>query len=324
MAEGVKLAIAGATGELGRAVLSVIEDAGLEGLKVLALATAESAEDTVMFRNRALLVEDLDAFDFAGADIAVLCLPADVAARVAPRARAAGCRVVDHSAAFRTALEVPLLGLGMALPDDAGLVACPSAEAALLAPVLRGLEGIKSLHVTVLAPVSAVGRKGVRELAGQTGELLNGRGVEAAAFPAQVAFNALPSVGTTGEADLMDELERLLGQAFPVVLARVTVPVFYGLTLAVTVEMTATPDLDRVRRQLAKAGISLGNSEDDQGLVTPVTEAAGQDGVYLTGLEGLPAPLQGLRFWLVGDNLRQGAARQSLGILEKWIKDFKY
>ena len=122
----------------------------------------------------------------------------------------------------------------------------------------------------------------------------------------------------------MDELERLLGQAFPVVLARATVPVFYGLTLAVTVEMAATPDLDKLRRLLARASVSLGNSENDHGLVTPVTEAARQDGLYLTGLEGLPAPLQGLRFWLVGDNLRQGAARQSLGILEKWIKDFKY
>lgn len=324
MAEDVKLAIAGATGELGRAVLAVIEEAGVEHLKVLALASAESAEDTVMFRNRALLVEELDTFDFAGADVVVLCLPAEVAARVAPRARAAGCRVVDHSAAFRTALDVPLLAAGMAPPDDAGLVACPSPEAALLLPVLRCLDGIEALHLTVLAPVSAVGRAGVRELAGQTGELLNGRGVEASAFPAQVAFNTLPSVGTAEEEELMDELERLLGQAFPVVMARITVPVFYGLTIAVTVETSATPDLGKLRGRLAKAGVSLGNSENDQGLVTPVTEAAGQDGVYLTGLEGLPAPLQGLRFWLVGDNLRQGAARQSLAILEKWIKDFKY
>lgn len=324
MAEGVKLAIAGATGELGRAVLSAIEEAAFEGLQVQVLAGADSVEETLMFNGRPLLVEDLAEFDFANADIAVLCLPAGLAARVAPRARAAGCRVIDHSAAFRTALEVPLLGEGMALPDDAGLVACPSPEAALLAPVLRCVDGIEALHVTVLAPVSAAGRAGVRELAGQTGELLNGRGIDAAAFPAQVAFNALPAVGTAGEEALMDELERMLGQAFPVVLARATVPVFYGLTVAVTVETEASPDLAKLRRLLEKAGVRMGNSEDDQGLVTPVTEAAGQDGLYLTGLEGLPAPLQGLRFWLVADNLRQGAARQSLEILKKWIKDFKY
>lgn len=323
MADGVKLAIAGATGELGRALLSALEDSELPLGQVLALASAGSAEETLMFRNRPLLVDDLDSFDFATAQVAVLCLPATVAARVAPRARAAGCRVIDHSAAFRDDPDVPLLLAGRPVPS-ADLVACPSAEAALLAPVLREIDAIASVQVTLLAPVSAEGRAGVRELAGQTGELLNGRGIEPALYPAQVAFNSLPAVGRAGEDALADELERLLPEAFPVVLERVTVPVFYGLTLAVVVHTPAPVDLDRLRARLEKAGVVLGNSEDDQGLVTPVTEAAGQDGLYLSGLASLPAPLTGLRFWLVGDNLRQGAARQSLAILEKWIKDFKY
>lgn len=321
---GITIAIAGATGELGRVVLSALEDTGLEPGQVRALATGDSAEDTLMFRNRPVLVEDIEGFDFAMANVLVMCLPAAVAARVAPRARAAGCRVIDHSSAFRTALEVPLCLEGAGLPDDASLVACPSAEAALLAPVLGVIPGIASVQLTLLEPVSVRGRSGVRELAGQTGELLNGRGIEPVVFPAQVAFNALPVVGTSAEEQLMDELERLLGAAFPVALAVVSVPVFYGLTLSAVVQTTTAPDLSRIRHDLAKAGVSLGNSESDQGLVTPVTEAAGQDGVYLTGLESLPAPLVGLRFWLVGDNLRQGAARQSLAILKKWIKDFKY
>jgi aspartate-semialdehyde dehydrogenase len=323
MAE-ITIAVAGATGELGRAVLAALEDTGLEAGQVRALATAASAEDTLMFRNRPVLVEDLESFDFATAAIVVLCLPAAVAARVAPRARAAGCRVIDHSAAFRTALEVPLCLEGTPPADDATLVACPSAEAALLAPVLGAIPGIVSVQLTLLEPVSARGRAGVRELAGQTGELLNGRGIEPAVFPAQVAFNALPVVGTAGEEQLMDELERLLGMAFPVSMATVSVPVFYGMTLSAVVQTASAPDLAQLRKRLEKAGVILGNSEGDQGLVTPVTEAAGQDGVYLTGLELLPAPLVGLRFWLVGDNLRQGAARQSLGILKNWIKDFKY
>lgn len=323
MAEGVKIAIAGATGELGRAVLSALEDSALAVGQLRVLAGADADEETLMFRNRPLLVEALDDFDFGAVQVAVLCLPADVAARVAPRAQAAGCRVIDHSGAFRDDPSVPLLAEGLPVPD-APLVACASAEAALLLPLLRSVEGIASLQLTVLAPVSARGRAGVRELAGQTGELLNGRGIEASAFPAQVAFNTLPAVGSTGEDELADELERLLPESFPVLLARVTVPVFYGLTLAVTLQTGAAPDLARLRARLEKAGVTLGNSEDDQGVVTPVTEAAGQDGLYLTGLAGLPAPLVGLRCWLVGDNLRQGAARHSLYILENWIKDFKY
>lgn len=323
MAEGVKLAVAGATGELGRAVLAALEESGLEVARVHALASAESVEDTLMFRSRPLLVEDVEEFDFATVNIAVLCLPAALSARIAPRARAAGCRVIDHSAAFRNSADIPLLAEGMSLPE-ADFVACPSAGAALLLPVLRCLEGITALHVTALSPVSAGGRAGVRELAGQTGELLNGRSIEPATFAAQIAFNALPVVGTEEEEGLMDELERLLPESFPVVLATVTVPVFYGFTLAVTVQTEVSPDLAVLRHRLGKAGVTLGNSDNDQGVVTPVTEASGQDGLYLTGLATLPAPLQGLRFWLVGDNLRQGGARQSLGILEKWIKDFKY
>lgn len=323
MMEGVKVAIAGATGELGRAWVSALEDRALPLGKVVALASAESSEETLMFNGRPLLVEDLEPFDFATVDVAVLCLPAKVAARVAPRAQAAGCRVIDHSSAFRTTAEVPLLIEGMPVPD-ASLVACASPEAALLVPVLREIADIVSLQVTVLAPVSAQGRAGVRELAGQTGELLNGRGITPAVYPAQVAFNTLPAVGTHDEDDLADELERLLPDTFPVCLARVTVPVFYGLTLSVVVQTGKTPDIDRLRAHLERSGVLFGNSEDDQGLVTPVTEASGQDGLYVADLAPLPAPLVGLRFWLVGDNLRQGAVRQSLAILEKWIKDFKY
>lgn len=323
MAE-ITIAVAGATGEMGRVVLSALEETGLEAGQVRALATAASVDDTLMFRNRPVLVEDIEEFDFSTASIVVLCLPAAVAAKLAPRARAAGCRVIDHSSAFRTALEVPLCLEGAGLSDDVTLVACPSAEAALLAPVLGAIPGITSLQLTLLEPVSSRGRAGVRELAGQTGELLNGRGIEPVVFPAQVAFNALPVVGTSAEEQLMDELERLLGTAFPVALSTVVVPVFYGMTLSVLVQTASVPDLARLRHDLAKAGVVMGNNESDQGLVTPVTEAAGQDGVYLTGLESLPAPLVGLRFWLVGDNLRQGAARQSLAILKNWIKDFKY
>lgn len=324
MAEGVKLAIAGATGELGRAWVIALEDSGLAVGQLTLLASAASVEETQMFHGRPVLVEELDSFDFSSVNVAVLCLPAAVSARIAPRARAAGCRVIDHSAAFRTTLEVPLALEGQALPDGADLVACPSAEAALLAPVLRCIDAIASVQVTLLNPVSAHGRAGLRELAGQTGELLNGRGIEPATFPAQIAFNALPAVGSSAEEALMDELERLLEASFPVVLASVSVPVFYGLTLAVTVSTEAAPDLARLRHRLEKAGILLGKPEGDQGLVTAVTEASGCDGLYVTGLEALPAPLTGLRFWLLGDNVRQGGARQGLAILKNWIKDFKY
>lgn len=322
MGTGVRLAIVGVTGEVGKAVLAMIEERGIALSEVHALASAASAEETVLFNNRPLLVGDLGEFDFARADVAIFAVPADVAEEFVPRARAAGCRVIDHSAAFRLAPDVPLLVEGMAVPD-AGLVACPGALAALLVPLLKSLQDIQSVQVTLLSPVSLAGRAGVRELAGQTGELLNGRGIEPSVFPAQIAFNALPVV-EDGSGELMDELERLLPDSFPVAVAEVRVPVFYGLTVSATVQSGAPARLETLRQALLAAGVREADSESEQGLVTPVTEASGQDGVYLASLRALPAPLEGVQLWLVADNIRQGAARHSLYILEKWIKDFKY
>jgi aspartate-semialdehyde dehydrogenase len=322
MSKGVRLAVVGVTGEVGRAVLAMLEERELPLAEIHALASAASAEETVMFNGRPLLVGDLAEFDFAQADIAIFAVPGAVADAFVPVARAAGCRVIDHSPVFRLDEEVPLLMEGMAVPD-AGLVACPGALATLLVPALGSVKDIRSVQVTVLSPVSTAGRAGVRELAGQTGELLNGRGIEPAVFPAQIAFNTLPLADSSSD-ELMDELERLLPVTFPVAVAEARVPVFYGLTLSVSVQTGTSASLEDLRRNLLAAGVREADPESDQGVVTPVTEASGQDGVYLAGLSALPAPLEGVQFWLVGDNVRQGGARHSLHVLEKWIKDFKY
>lgn len=325
MSTGCRLAIVGATGEVGRALISALEDAELELAEVHALASAASEDETIMYRGRALLVEALDEFDFKRADIAIFAVPEMQAQKFVPQARKAGCRVIDHSAAFRLQDDVPLLIEGSVIPE-ADLVACPGALTAVLAPVLSVLSSydLQSVHVTALNPVSVRGRAGVRELAGQTGELLNARGIEPAVFPVQIAFNALPVVGGQGADVLMDELERLLPEALVVDLAEVVVPVFYGITAALRVETAQAVDLAKVGKVLAAAGLLLVDSEQDQGVATPVTDASGQDGVYISALSALPAPVQGLQFWLVADNVRQGAARHSLYILKKWIKDFKY
>jgi aspartate-semialdehyde dehydrogenase len=322
MESGLRLAIVGVTGEVGKAVLAMIDERELALAEVHALASAASTEETVLYKNRPLLVGDLGEFDFARADVAIFAVPAAVAEAFVPRARKAGCRVIDHSEAFRLEADVPLLVEGMPVPD-AGLVACPGALAALLAPVLSSLQDIRSVQVTVLSPVSVAGRAGVRELAGQTGELLNGRGVEPKVFPAQIAFNTLPLAAASSD-ELMDELEKLLPATFPVAVAEVRVPVFYGMTVSATVQTGSPGKLGALRQALSAAGVKVADTESDQGLVTPVTEATGQDGVFLASLRALPAPLEGVQLWLVGDNIRQGAARHSLYVLEKWIKDFKY
>lgn len=325
MSTGCRLAIAGATGEVGRALFSVLEDAELELAEVHALASADSADETLMYKNRGLLIEALDEFDFSRADIVIFAVPAEVSVKYVPRARKAGCRVIDHSSAFRLDESVPLIVEGTPVPD-AGLIACPGALAAVLVPVLAALAPYQpeSVQATALSPVSSRGRAGVRELAGQTGELLNARGIEPAVFPVQIAFNSLPVVGESAADALMDELERLLPEPLPVVLSEMIVPVFYGLSVALRLETALPASASAVKKALAGAGLTVLDSELDQGVATPVTDASGQDGVYLSGVQTLPAPLQGIQLWLVADNVRQGAARHSLYILKKWIKDFKY
>lgn len=329
------IAIAGATGEVGRALLAMLEEAELPIDRLYVLASERSEEQTVMYKSRPLLVDMLSDFDFSRVQFVILALPAELSLLTAERARDAGCRVIDHSAAFRGDESVPLILDGASphlLTND--LVACPGAPAALLAPLLGVLDefcGIEVAHVTLLGPVSAAGNAGVRELAGQTGELLNARGIEPTVFPVQIAFNCLPLVGSSAtqtvpedERLLRGELARLLERPLSLAVSLVQVPVFYGLSAMVSVQTEAPVDLASLRNAFALRGVVMTDPESDQGVATPVTDAAGHDEVYMSGLRTLAAPLQGLQFWVTADNVRYGAARHSLFVLKNWIKDFKY
>lgn len=332
MSKQCQVAIAGATGEVGRAVLAMLEEANLPIDRVYGLASENSLEETLMYKNRALLVESLADFDFSQVQFVVLALPADVAVDVAARALAAGCRVIDHSAAHRADESVPLVMAGASARDLSGdLVACPSAPAAMLAPLLNAVDELSEVlvaQVSLLSPVSAAGRAGLRELAGQTGELLNARGIDAVVFPVQIAFNCIPLVGLPAvvsenneESAVQGDLTRLLKSEFPVLLSAARVPVFYGQSAMITLQTQSPVDLSRLHHGLVGMGVIFADNEENQGVATPVTDSAGQDAVYMSGLRLLPAPLHGIQCWVTADNVRQGAAKHSLFVLEKWIKD---
>lgn len=317
-----RLAIVGVTGEVGRALLSRLDESGLEFAEVHALASARSEEETVMFRHRPLIVEVAEAFDFSRADVVVLATPLAVSELLADRALAAGCRVIDHSTAFAGQRDVPLAGTVES--ESAELVIVPSAEVSLLAPLLSAAIGtfpLRTVHVSLVLPVSSSGHAGVRELAGQTGELLNARGIEPVVFPVQIAFNCLPLVGSSREEIVTEGLQQLLGEHVPLVLSAIVAPVFYGVTAQITLEtevpMMAEEFADRLSRL---GGVEVRNSSEDQQVATPVTDAAGQVGVYVSGIRALSLPLQGVTMVAVADNVHQGAARHTVDLLEKWIK----
>lgn len=322
MSDKQRIVIVGATGEVGAALFSALEDADFQNVSCHAVASANSVDETVMFNGRALLVEALNEFDFQKDDIVVFAAPANITLQVAPQLRKQGCRLIDLSGAYALDENIPLVISGDSVPD-AEFVSCASPLAAVLAQIVNALSPhapISSIQATILKPASSYGRAGVRELAGQTGELLNARGITPAVFPAQIAFNTLPLVGEMNENKLMDELERLLPESVPVALMEAVSSVFYGAMVGLSIQTTQEILLSKAETALSKVGMNPQNNEEDQELVTPVTHASGVDGVVFTGLQALPAPFQGLRLWLLMDLVRQGAVKPTLDILSKWIK----
>ncbi len=339
MSESWNIAVVGATGEVGKSVLALLEEAELPLGQVFALASQGSAEETLMFQGKPILIEDLAEFDFAQVSIAVFALPSDVALQYVPRALEAGCRVIDHSQAFRRHPEARLVVKGLSddyLAEWAGLYACADASAAIVAPVLAAIDRLSALsrvQLTVFQAVSARGQAGIRELARQTGELLNARGIDAVTFPQQVAFNLLPLLGeaddlgrSLDEAVIAGEIQQLLGRPeLPVEVVVVTVPVFFGHGLALYVETDDELGVDAVSTAIAELeGVELQKDAEEQGIATPVTDAAGRDAVYVCRLREAASLPRGLHSWIVADNVRMGAACHSVEIIKKVIKDFNY
>jgi len=324
------IAVVGATGEVGKAIVAGLEDAGLPLGKVHALASAGSTEETLLLHGRPLLVQDLAEFDFAVVDVAVFAVPAEVAELAVPRALAAGCRVIDHSSAFRFSSNASLVAAGVnidTLADDQQLVACADASAATLAPILAAIErraGLSRVQLTILRAASARGKAGLGELARQTGELLNARGIDATAYPQQLAFNLLPLLGepdadglTADEAAIGAELRELLGQSeLAIDVTCVTVPVFYCHAASLHVETLEYLDVgDAAGLLTALEGVELQAAASEQEIATPVGSADQADRIHVSRVRGVASPGLGLQAWVLADNVRYGAACQSLHIL---------
>ena len=326
------IAIVGATGEVGKAIVAGLEEAGLPLGKVHALASAGSTEETLMLKTRPLLVADLAEFDFALVDVAVFAVPAEVAEVYVPKALASGCRVIDHSSAFRFSSNASLVVAGHnidRLGDDQQLLACADASAAILTPILAAIErraGLSRVQLTILRAASARGKAGLGELARQTGELLNARGIEATAYPQQLAFNLLPLLGTVDadgltadEAAIAAELRELLGQPeLAIDVSCISVPVFYGHATTLHVETVEYLDAAEAAGLLAALeGVELQAEADELTIATPVGSAEQGERIHVGRVRGVASPGLGVQAWVLADNVRAGAAVQSLKILEK-------
>ena len=332
------VAVVGATGAVGETMLSILEERSFPIGNLYPLASRRSAGSSIRFRGTPHTVGDLEDFDFSRVRIGLFSAGAAVSARYAPRAGEAGCVVIDNSSQFRYDSDVPLVVPEVnphAVADYASrnIVANPNCSTIQMVVALQPLHlaaGIERINVATYQSVSGTGKEAIEELAAQTAALLNGKPAEAAVYPKQIAFNALPHIDafmdngyTKEEMKMVWETRKIMeDDSIRVNPTTVRVPVFYGHSEAVHVETREKLGADEAREILAAApGVVVMDERADGGYPTAVTESAGTDAVFVGRIrEDITHP-RGLDMWVVSDNVRKGAALNSVQIAEMLVKD---
>ena len=336
---GYKVAVVGATGNVGREMLSTLADRAFPADEVVALASERSAGREVSFgEDDVLKVQDLGSYDFAGTDIVLSSPGASVSAVFAPKAAAAGAVVIDNTSKFRMEPDVPLVvpevnPHAIAGYRKRGIIANPNCSTIQMVVALKPLHDVARIRRVVVATyqsVSGAGKEGMDELFNQT------RGIyvnepwrnHQTKFTKQIAFNLIPHIDVfmedgscKEEWKMVVETRKILDPDIAVQATCVRVPVFVGHSEAVTVEFENPIDEDTARAALAAApGVVVFDHRQDEGYVTPA-ECVGEDAVYVSRLRRDPTVPHGLSFWVVSDNLRKGAALNTVQIAEVLIAD---
>jgi aspartate-semialdehyde dehydrogenase len=338
MSRKFNVAVVGATGVVGESMLSILHQRRFPCGTVRAVASSRSAGQRVAFGDGELEVEDLEKFDFKGIDIGLFSPGAAVSKIHAPRAVAAGCIVIDNTSQFRYEADIPLVvpevnPRAVAQYRNRGIIANPNCSTIQMVVALKPIHDaavIERINVCTYQSVSGTGKDAVEELHAQTVALLNSRPVKCSVYPRQIAFNVLPHIDvfqdngyTREEMKIVWETRKILGDDTILVNATaVRVPVFYGHSEAVHIETRRKVSADDVRRLLeGKPGIVVMDERRDGGYPTAVTEAAGTDAVFVGRIREDISHSRGIDLWIVSDNVRKGAALNSVQIAEILVKD---
>ena len=307
--------------------------------KVFPLASERSAGTTVMFNNKPLKVGNLAEFDFSQVQIGLFSAGGSVSAEFAPKAAKAGCIVIDNTSHFRYDDDIPLVvpevnPEKIAEYTNRNIIANPNCSTIQMLVAVKPIHdavGIKRLSIATYQAVSGTGREAVKELAKQTAELLNGREAVAKVYPRQIAFNAIPHIddfmenGYTKEEMKMNwETRKILADdSIQVSATCVRIPVFFGHSEAVQIETHKPISEQEVRDLLSKTrGIKVIDERKDAGYPTAVHDSAGQDAVFVGRIRQDISFPNGVNLWVVADNVRKGAALNSVQIAEELIKSY--
>jgi len=339
MSKKYNVAVVGATGAVGRTMLSILEQRKFPVDNLYLLASERSAGETIAFNNKQYTVEKIADFDFSKADIGLFSPGASVSAIYAPKAGEAGCVVIDNTSQFRYDDDIPLIVPEVNAHAIAGytkrnIIANPNCSTIQMLVALKPIQdavGIARINVATYQSVSGTGKEAIDELAEQTAKLLNGQGAEPKVYPKQIAFNVIPQIDvfqengyTKEEMKMVWETQKIMED--PEILVNPTcvrVPVFYAHSEAVHIETRKPLSVEDARAMLKKApGIKVMDEHKDGGYPTPIGEGTDRDEVWVGRIRRDISHPNGLNLWIVSDNLRKGAALNSIQIAEVLIKDY--
>ena len=338
MTDSYNVAVVGASGAVGEAMIEILEQRKFPVKELFLLSSERSAGKRVSFRGTQVAMKNLAHFDFSKVQIAMFSAGGDVSAEHAPRAVAAGCVVIDNTSHFRRDADIPLIvpevnPHALASYQQRGIIANPNCSTIQMLVALKPLHDaatITRINVATYQAVSGTGKSAIEELAAQTARLLNGQPVEPKVYPRQIAFNALPHIDsfqdngyTREEMKMVWETQKIFeDERIRVNPTCVRVPVFHGHAEAVHIETRERLSADEARRLLASApGVCVIDEREDGGYATQVSDAAGRDAVFVSRLREDISCERGLDLWVVSDNLRKGAALNSIQIAELLVRD---
>jgi len=328
---GFKVAVVGATGNVGREMLAILDERGFPADEVVAIASRRSQGTEVSYGDGLLKVKSLDNYDFSDTDIALMSAGGSVAKEWAPKIAAQGCIVIDNSSAWRYDADVPLIVPEVNADAIVGfrnrnIIANPNCSTAELVVALKPLHDrakIKRVVVATYQSVSGAGKEAADELFTQTRAVFVSDPIENKKFPKRIAFNVIPQIDvfqddgfTREEWKMVVETKKILDPKIKLVATCVRVPVFVSHSEAVAIEFENPISADEARDILREApGCLVVDKREPGGYVTPY-EAAGEDATYISRIREDPTVENGLMLWVVSDNLRKGAALNAVQIAE--------
>ena len=335
---GYKVAVAGATGNVGREILNILHERNFPADEVIPLASEASIGKEVSYgEDDTLTVQALNHFDFKGTDLGLFSPGGAVSAEHAPRAAAAGCVVIDNTSHFRMDPDVPLV-----VPEvnpqaldgyaERNIIANPNCSTIQMVVALKPLHDvakIKRVVVSTYQSVSGAGRAGMDELFNQTRQVYVNDPIQPEVFTKRISFNVIPHIdkfmddgSTKEEWKMVAETKKILDPNIAVIATCVRVPVFIGHAEAVHLEFENPIDEDIAREVLSAApGVVVVDHRADEGYVTP-EESATEDDVYVSRIRSDPTVENGLAIWVVADNLRKGAALNTVQIAEALVERY--